>query len=1308
MIIMRIIHWIQKELVTLNVFESDSTDINTIQRERLSTRVYLSLMTIAFIALIIYTGFSVHTNTITVEYPNHRQFEDIFKQSFTSLRCDCWRVAIPYGTFVQINISFHSVCSSHFISLKWIESLYAANVTYIWPMDIRTILNAFWQLVAAFCQNFQDIIANTIDNFNISTILSLQLMSAVEVKIRTEAALQFMINTAKTTFARNLRAIRYITSNEKLISGLGINAHMDFPIYYTLTEGYPGLNFVSNIYDDCLCGKSSSIGCSKLSGFFEFAMWNTKGIYNDISANRTIPGIFFDCYPLDALLRSTFECYYQSTCLDILHPNLNITSLFLSISNRYPHMNTSIENMLNELFIEEIRLNTSFNLYYSQCKPSLCTYISTERFDFRFMFTTILAVFGGLVFILKFVTLFIVKLVLLVYHRRRQTMENVQATQSEQNYMKQKFMLFLRSVPNKIYILLLNLNIFNTYSRDEHVIYRQHISTRVYFICLIICISGLGVYTFFSSQLQNITVMNPSLSTYTYLYQSHSDSLKCECSQLSIAQNEFIEITPTLHQLCSSQFISSNWYNRLFDGNFSTQNLYYNSRRIKPSNFAVLESFCALANNTISDSLRIFNATQFINNDVLPQWQFEEQTQLFIDTFTNTTLSDFTNMFALLQSVTIANQLVTEPSSNAQIYLKPNGQIIMVSKLSFIIDYNHPYGSATFCSCAGDTSLCGTAVWFYYNSSSVQYFPRGLFSGCLRMDDALISTLECWFNKSCLTYIRNSFLMTGIEDMFDITPLNVSLTSRFYPNTTMRELMTQLLLESWTVHVSYEKFYYGCSPKTCTYTEKIRYDIILTILTIIAIYGGLNKGLRILVPWIVRFILRCLRLNYIQTNPRESDTSRSISAYKKFWSKFLLVNWFSKRSSTVNTVYQERLSTKLYIILFSLSIIGLVMYTSLIKRYHSEYLYNPSIQDFERLKSMYSNTLQCPCSKIAISHRLFITRLNASLHPICNSDYIKRSEWINWLGALNVPDNIAWVYPIDFRRWGTSLFIWIRSFCNLANSTISNSIRSFQSTSFITVQLLDRNEFESQTTIKINQLLINMRKNFIHTLQLNQDIVQGNAIMSIFSTNWLLKVKQYSNVSEKLFFTEPVIYNSSCSCATSRKCMQLAGIYSWNGTLLHTIDSVMYGCFLLESYLATSLSCFYSYSCLTSFFLSTKLGSPYGSNTAWYSPFARPDFSPLNASLLQHFSTEDTFTTIINELFIDSWLTNISYELFFTECAPRYCTYPVADRFDFLYVLTVFLSFYMAISLVLYLVIPHFIRIILLLNNRMRIRPQLS
>ncbi|UJR19175.1 hypothetical protein I4U23_022305 [Adineta vaga] len=264
------------------------------------------------------------------------------------------------------------------------------------------------------------------------------------------------------------------------------------------------------------------------------------------------------------------------------------------------------------------------------------------------------------------------------------------------------------------------------------------------------------------------------------------------------------------------------------------------------------------------------------------------------------------------------------------------------------------------------------------------------------------------------------------------------------------------------------------------------------------------------------------------------------------------------------------------------------------------------------------------------------------------------SEWIYWLSGRRY--GIESIYLADFRQW--------------ANITINNAIANFQSTSLLINQPMTRNQFQSEINLQIDRFLNGSRNSFAQILEFYQDMIQGNALMSFYATNWMPIIKQSYNTSNITVFTKPILYNSSCSCSIT----------------------------------PSSLSCFYSNSYLVSFFEATALGVENGTINPWYSRFYIPEFSPLNGSSLKHFSINDTFKTIVNELFIGASLTNISYEPFFNECAVHYCSYSIIQRFNFLYVLTTFLSLFTGISLIFRIIIPHIGTIMTFLKNKIRIK----
>jgi beta-lactamase regulating signal transducer with metallopeptidase domain len=88
----------------------------------------------------------------------------------------------------------------------------------------------------------------------------------------------------------------------------------------------------------------------------------------------------------------------------------------------------------------------------------------------------------------------------------------------------------------------------------------------------------------------------------------------------------------------------------------------------------------------------------------------------------------------------------------------------------------------------------------------------------------------------------------------NVTVLNNSLSSRFVENSTIEELVNQLMVEEWNRSIIYENYYNECQPSQCTYTHQTKNSIIYIVTTLVGLIGGLITVLKLIVPRLVKFI----------------------------------------------------------------------------------------------------------------------------------------------------------------------------------------------------------------------------------------------------------------------------------------------------------------------------------------------------------------------------------------------------------------------------------------------------------------------
>ena len=92
--------------------------------------------------------------------------------------------------------------------------------------------------------------------------------------------------------------------------------------------------------------------------------------------------------------------------------------------------------------------------------------------------------------------------------------------------------------------------------------------------------------------------------------------------------------------------------------------------------------------------------------------------------------------------------------------------------------------------------------------------------------------------------------------------------------------------------------------------------------------------------------------------------------------KIITANFFVIKTSGPASRNFERVgivSTRIYTILFVSSMFTLGIFTRLQERTVSETVTSPSLTMVEKLRDQYSNTFSCPCDKITIPYKQFLT-----------------------------------------------------------------------------------------------------------------------------------------------------------------------------------------------------------------------------------------------------------------------------------------------------------------------------------------------
>jgi hypothetical protein len=415
---------------------------------------------------------------------------------------------------------------------------------------------------------------------------------------------------------------------------------------------------------------------------------------------------------------------------------------------------------------------------------------------------------------------------------------------------------------------LIKLNIFHSNHPeiivDEHELKTQIISTRVFLILLIIPLLILAVYTSEVPITTTITVDSPSYDKYSRMYSQYSRSLSCPCTTISIPYNQFLDVqVARFHQVCQSVYVTTDW-STIIDNAHLHQTIFPEDfRKVGGRLFQTLASFCDQSREIITDDLIKFNAQRLITTNVMALDLFESQSKSYIQLFISSTKSSFKLSIDLVSELTQGNVLFPGLVSNLQLNLvAESAEDVFLRTI-----YTKFISNSSNCSCQ-ETPTCVTLATIFYNMSYaptpvIRFVVPGIMRGCYIVEAFLQSNLVCFYNQSCVNDLRYVLNTTTIKlnDIIELntTALDPSVRSQFEINSTLGDIVNELMVEEWINTSSHKSYYAACNPKTCTYSIVGKKNLAVVISTIIGLLGSLTTILTIIVPIIVRKFRLCFR-----------------------------------------------------------------------------------------------------------------------------------------------------------------------------------------------------------------------------------------------------------------------------------------------------------------------------------------------------------------------------------------------------------------------------------------------------------------
>ncbi|CAF1407904.1 unnamed protein product [Adineta steineri] len=225
-----------------------------------------------------------------------------------------------------------------------------------------------FQALSAFCQLSNQIISNRLIQLNSSQYVTASVAPLQVFQSQTQAFISQFISSITNDFLLSISTIRNTTQSNNLLTGQLTN-------YYLVRQSNNYVYSSSSSYGNCSCATSAICG-------YESPIYDLK----TSNALFIVPGIYTGCYIIEALLQSNLQCFYNQTCINKIQSyftkylSMNLTTLDVSLLVQF-HMNSKIQELVDNLMVEEWNNSTGYDGYYRECQPSKCSYTYQTKND---------------------------------------------------------------------------------------------------------------------------------------------------------------------------------------------------------------------------------------------------------------------------------------------------------------------------------------------------------------------------------------------------------------------------------------------------------------------------------------------------------------------------------------------------------------------------------------------------------------------------------------------------------------------------------------------------------------------------------------------------------------------------------------------------------------------------------------------------------------------------------------------------------------------------------------------------------------
>ena len=405
---------LKNSIASINLFRTDTTDERTVYAQRWSTRIYICILFFSTAVLLVQNVLRIETKVMEVKNPSLESYLNLY-DLHSDVNCPCSQISISYGSFVKLIPIYHPICSSEFISQRWIEMLFNNVTAFRVPSDFRATASTQFQVLREFCHFSQNALFNNIGSFSQNEFISGVLLNKNRWDIEIGATIAAFLDRSVTNLKLMVSFLRSIITFNLLVSGIQTSVELTIGLENEMVIAKPRRIFYEPSEDEMNCACDDHGTCHLLSRFYNITRYDNNAdlTYWLIQSYIMLKfkSWFTGCWAVESLLQSSFRDSFldNQTALNLIGSyfdwpsSLAIpTALNLTESNKTNGSRETFEDLLEILFIENTVVERSYSLYFEQCQALACSYSIKQHASALYVITSLLALYGGLSTVLRF------------------------------------------------------------------------------------------------------------------------------------------------------------------------------------------------------------------------------------------------------------------------------------------------------------------------------------------------------------------------------------------------------------------------------------------------------------------------------------------------------------------------------------------------------------------------------------------------------------------------------------------------------------------------------------------------------------------------------------------------------------------------------------------------------------------------------------------------------------------------------------------------------------------------------------------